>query len=130
MCLHSSTPGRIAFDKAAIMRRAYEIGRHALRLSRARRAPAAERNAMLSRFLSKAWAEAKAEVRDLARRAERNAADRLAPAERARENAALAATFGNDRTAIRWEIERENYRQHFNPARIDALRGALSSIGA
>lgn len=32
-------------------------------------------------------------------------------------------------TEIRFEIEREHYRQHFQPARIDALRGALASIG-
>lgn len=50
-------------------------------------------------------------------------------AQRARDAAALAAQFRNDAATIRFEIEREHYRQHFNGARIDALRGALASIG-
>lgn len=42
----------IAFNKGAIMRRAYEIGRFALHLGRARREPASEINRTLSRSLT------------------------------------------------------------------------------
>lgn len=130
MSLAHLTAGRIAFDKAVIMRRAYQIGRFALQLGRARREPAAEINRTLSRSLTKAWAEAKSEVYALRQRVAAEAETMVRLAERAREAAALAAQFRNDPEAIRFEIEREHYRQHFQPARIDALRGALASIGA
>jgi hypothetical protein len=133
--IHSQSPlaalvlGRVTFDKAAIMRRAYQEGRFALQLSRARREPASERNRMLSRFLTKAWAEAKAEARDIVRSIERQAETRAFLAERAKANAAIVAQHGGAE-GLRQAIEAEHYRQHFSGARIDTLRAALSSIGA
>lgn len=127
MSLVSNMNGRIAFDKAAIMRRAHHEGRFALAMCRT----VAERRQQLSLWLRKAWALAKSEARDLIRAAEIEAGYVWAAlAERAREAVALAASFGNDADTIRREIDREHYRQHFNPARIDALRGALATIGA
>lgn len=126
--LHSNAG--IAFNKSAIMRRAYQIGRFALQLGRARREPASEINRTLSRSLTKAWAEAKAEAYALRQRATIDADTKARVALMERDAAALAASFRNDPAAIRFEIERENYRQHFQPSRIDALRGALNSIGA
>jgi hypothetical protein len=135
--MHSNQPlslqtatGRIAFDLSAIMRRAHHEARFALQLSRARREAASERHAIMSRFLTKVWAMAKAEAFELRQQIADAAAVRVRLAARAAEAVSLAASFANDPDAIRWEIERENYRQHFNPARIDALRGALSTIGA
>lgn len=128
--LVSANGSRIAFDKAAIMRRAYQLGRFALQLCRARREPAAERNRMLSRFLTKAWAEAKAEARELARRIERDAETHAFLAERAKANAALAATFGNDRTAIETAIAGEHMRDRMNFAAVDRLHAALNHLGA
>ncbi|AMJ62456.1 hypothetical protein [Bosea sp. PAMC 26642] len=125
-----SNNGRIAFDFAAIMRRAHHEARFALQLSSARREPSSARHAIMSRFLKKAWAAAKAEAFYLRKAAEEEIAVRARLAARAAEAVSIAATFGNDPDAIRWEIERENYRQHFNPARADALRAALSSMGA
>lgn len=130
MPLVTSSTGRIAFDLSAIMCRAHHEARFALQLSRARREPASERHAIMSRFLTKVWAIAKAEAFELRRQAEQQASTRIYLAARAAEAVSLAASFANDPAAIRFEIERENYRQHFNPARIDALRGALSMIGA
>lgn len=121
---------RIAFNKAAIMRRAYEIGRFARQLGRARREPASEINRTLSQSLTKAWAEAKREAAMLIDAARREVEARAMLAQRAREAAALAAPFGNDPEAIHFEIEREHYRQHFQPARIDTMRGALATSGA
>lgn len=129
MPLATIAAGRIAFDKAAIMRRAYQIGRFALQLGRARREPVAEINRTLSRSLMKAWAEAKAEAFVLRQRAAVEVETRAHIARMEQDAAALAASFRNDRAAIRFEIEREHYRQHFQPARVDALRGALASIG-
>lgn len=130
MKLATLSNSRIAFDKAAIMRRAYEIGRFALQLGRARREPASEINRTLSQSLTKAWAEAKREAAMLVDAARREVDARAMLAQRAREAAALAAQFGNDPDAIRFEIEREHCRQHFQTARIDALRGALATLGA
>lgn len=129
MKLATLSNSRPVFNKGAIMRRAYEIGRFALQLGRARREPASEINRTLSQSLTKAWAEAKREAAMLSEAAIREVEARAALAQRAREAAALAAQFHNDPEAIRFEIEREHYRQHFQPARIDALRGALASIG-
>ena len=130
MPLATLSAGRIVFDKAAIMGRAYEIGRFVLQLARARREPAASINGTLSRSLTKAWAEAKDEAAMLMQAVRREIETRAFLTQRAREAATLAAQFRNDPEAIRFEIEREHYRQHFNGARIDALRGALASIGA
>lgn len=127
MSLASLVGGRATFDKSAIMRRAYEHGRFALQLSRARREPAAERNRMLSRFLTKAWVEAKGEAREITRNIERRAENRAFLAERAKASAAIVAQHGGAE-GLRQAIEAEHYRQHFNGARIETLRVALSSI--
>jgi hypothetical protein len=120
---------RVAYDKAAIMRRAYQHGRFALQLSRARREPASERNRMLSQFLKKAWSEAKAAARDIVRSVERQAEARAFLAERAKANAAIVAQHGGAE-GLRQAIESEHYRQHMNFAAVDRLQAALSSIGA
>lgn len=121
-----STTNRIAFNKAAVMAWAYREGRFAFRMCRNIR----ERRAQLSLWLRKAWAAAKREAMMLADAARREAETRAALAQRAREAVSLAAQFHNDPEAIRFEIEREHYRQHFNGASIDALRGALATLGA
>lgn len=125
MALASNSNGRIAFDKAAIMRRAHAEGRFALRMCRS----LTERRATFGRFLRKAWAAAKAEACTLRRHAEEAIAVRARLAARAAEAVALAASFGSA-AAIRQEIEAEHYRQHFNGARIETLRAALTTMGA
>lgn len=115
----------VAFDKAAIMRRAHSEGRFDLAMCRT----IAERRRSFSRWLTKAWAIAKREASDLRRHAEQAAASRRALAARAAEAVALAASFGSA-AAIRQEIEAEHYRQHYNGARIETLRGALATMGA
>lgn len=119
------TAGRIAFNKAAVMAWAYREGRFAFRMCR----NISERRVQLSNWLRKAWAAAKREAATLMDAARREVEARTYLAQRAQEAAALAARFGNDAATIRFEIEREHYRQHFYGARIDALRGALASIG-
>jgi hypothetical protein len=119
----------VAYDKAAIMRRAYQHGRFALQLSRARREPAAERFRIPSRALTKAWAEAKQEAVSLRRHAEQAEASRAALAERARESVALASHYGST-DAIREAIQSEHYRDRMNFAAVDRLEAALSHIGA
>lgn len=126
MPLATFTAGRIAFDKTAIMCWAYREGCFAFRMCR----NITERRAQLSNWLRKAWATAKREASMLMDAARREVEARAYLAQRAQEAAALAARFGKDAAAIRFEIEREHYRQHFNGTRIDALRGALASIGA
>lgn len=126
MPLATLTSDRIAFNKAAVMAWAYREGRFAFRMSR----NITERRQQLSNWLRKAWAAAKMEAAMLIDAARREVEARAHLAQRAREAVALAAQFGNDADALRFEIEREHYRQHFNGARIDALRGALASIGA
>lgn len=126
MPLATLATGRIAFNKAAIMAWAYREGRFAFRMCR----NITERRAQLSNWLRKAWAAAKAKAYELRRAEERAAAVAAFATQAEREAAAIAASFRNDPEEIRIEIEREHYRQHFNGARIDALRGALASIGA
>ena len=126
MHLVTLTAGRIAFNKAAIMAWAYREGRFAFRMCR----NISERRAQLSNWLRKAWAAAKREAAMLMDAARREIEARAYIAQRAQQAATIAARFGNDPTTIHFEIEREHYRQHFNGARIDALRGALASIGA
>lgn len=121
-----STANRIAFNKAAVMAWAYREGRFAFRMCR----NISERRAQLSLWLRKAWAAAKREAMMLVDAARREVETRAALAQRAREAVELAGQFRNDAEAIRFEIEREHYRQHFNGARIDALRGALATLGA
>lgn len=125
MSLATLFASRIAFDKAAIMAWAYREGRFAFRMYR----NISERRAQLSNWLRKAWAAAKMEAAMLTDAARREVEARAFLTQRAQEGAALAACFGNDAEAIRFEIKREHYRQHFNGARIDELRGALATIG-
>ena len=122
MPLATLSPGGIAFNKAW----AHREGSFAFRMCRT----LADWRQQLSLWLRKAWAAAKREAMMLADAARREIEARAYLAQRAREAATLAAQFRNDPEAIRFEIEREHYRQHFNGARIDALRGAFSSIGA
>lgn len=129
--MHSSLPlvrashHGVAYDKAAIMRRAYSEGRFAFRMCRT----LAARRLQLSHWLRKAWRAAKAEAAELGRRAERDAAVRRELSARAAAAVALAASYGTA-AAIRQEIEAENYRQHFNASRIADLRAALATMGA
>lgn len=126
MALALSTAGRITFDKAAIMRRAFQHARFALQLCRTQ----AARNEQRSRALRKAWAEAKREASVLIERADEEARTRAALAARAAEAVALAGTYGRDAYAIRQAIASEHYRERANFARIDQLTAALNQIGA
>jgi predicted amino acid dehydrogenase len=117
--------GCIAFDLAAIMRRAYSEGRFAFAVCRT----LAARRLQLSHWLRKAWQAAKAEAAELMRRVERDTAVRRDLAARAAASVALAASYGTA-AAIRQEIEAEHYRQHFNASRIADLRAALATMGA
>lgn len=123
MGLATLNAGRVAFNMAAIMRRAHAAGRFALAMCRT----VAARRQQLSHWLRKAWVAAKAEAADLLRRAERDAAVRRDLAARAAAAVALAASYGSAE-AIRREIEAENYRQHFNAARVADLRDALATL--
>ncbi|HEV2508651.1 hypothetical protein [Bosea sp. (in: a-proteobacteria)] len=116
----------IAFDKAAIMRRAFLHIRFALQLCRTD----AQRNDQRARGLRKAWAEAKREAYDLRQRAEQEARIRADLAGRAVESAKVAASYGNDAAAIRQAIASENYRDRVNFAAVDRLQAALNHIGA
>ncbi|HEV2554941.1 MAG TPA: hypothetical protein VGV17_14385 [Bosea sp. (in: a-proteobacteria)] len=114
---------QVGYDKAGIMRRAHAEGRFALAMCRT----LAARRQQLSHWLRKAWQAAKAAAADLVRRAERDAAVRRDLAARAAAAVALAASYGSAE-AIRQEIEAENYRQHFNVARVAELRAALATL--
>lgn len=120
---------RIAFDKAAIMRHAHEGARLALQLSRARHEPAATRRAIFARFLTKAWAAAKAEAATLLRQIEHAAAVRLMLAERARQSVALVASYGGAE-GVRQAIASEHMRDRMNFASVAKLEAAISSVGA
>lgn len=115
----------IAFNKAAVMAWAYREGRFAFHMCRT----LADRRQQLSLWMRKACAASKREAMMLTDAARREVEARAALAQRAREAVALAAQFRNDPEGIRFEIKREHYRQHFYGARIEALCGALSSIG-
>lgn len=112
------------------MRRAAYHAKFALGLVKARKEGSAARFAALSRALKKAWAEAKMEAAELARRAQLDIATRARLAEAARANAALAAEYGNSRPMILQAIESERMRDRMDFAAIDQLRAALTSIGA
>lgn len=124
--LATFTIGRIAFDKAAIMRRAFQHARFALMICHT----AAQRNEQRSRALRKAWAEAKSDAYTLRQRAEQEARTRADLAARAVESVKLAASFGNDTAAIRQAIASENYRDRVSFAAVDRLQAALNHIGA
>lgn len=126
MALASNTLRGITFDKAAIMRRAFQHARFALMICHT----AAHRNEQRSRALRKAWAEAKSEAYTLRQRAEQDARTRAALAARAVESAKLAAAFGNSAAGIRQAIASENYRDRVNFAAVDRLQAALTHIGA
>lgn len=126
MALALSTAGRITFDKAAIMRRAFHHARFALQLCRTAEA----RNEQRSRALRKAWAEAKREAAALIEQAAQEARTRAALAARAADAVALAGSYGRDAGAILQAIVSEQYRERLNFARIDRLTAALNQIGA
>lgn len=121
--------GRIAFNLSAIMRSAHYEARFALQLSRARRKPVATRRAIFARFLTKAWATAKAEVATLARQAEQAAAIKVMLAERARQSVALVASYGGAE-GVRQAIASEHMRDLLNFTAVAKLETALASIGA
>lgn len=124
MSLATLIADRTTFDKAAIMRRAYEHARFALQICRTPEA----RNQQRSRALRKAWAEAKREASALIERAVEEARTRAALAARAADAVALAASYGNA-AAIRQAIASEHYRERINFVRIDRLTAALNQIG-
>jgi hypothetical protein len=126
MLLATLASGRLAFDKAAIMRRAHQHARFALMICHT----PAQRNEQRSRALRKAWAEAKAEAYTLRQRVEQEARTRADLAARAVESAKVAAQFGNDTAALRQAIASENYRDRVNFAAVDRLHAALNQIGA
>lgn len=126
MSLALSTSGRVTFDKAAIMRRAFQHARFALMICHT----AAQRNEQRSRALRKAWAEAKSEGYTLRQRAEQEARTRAALAARAVESVKLAAAIGNSAAGIRQAIASENYRERVTFAAVDRLQAALNQIGA
>lgn len=130
MTLSIARNDRISFDKCAIMRRAAFHARFALELVKARKEGAAARFAALSRALRKAWAEAKMEAAELARRAQLDIATRSRLADAARANAALAAEYGNSRPLILQAIESERMRTRMDFAAVDRRRAALNTIGA
>lgn len=121
MLLTSQADGRNAFNMSAIMRRAFQLGRFALQLCRT----VAERNLQRSRWLKKAWAEAKSEAREFARKKVLDAEMRAALAASARDSAALAASLGNNPIAIRDALLRETTRDRMNFAAVARLEGAL-----
>lgn len=123
MSLAIASGNRITFDRAAIMRLAHAQGRFAFAMCRT----VAARRLQLSHWLRKVWLAAKAEAADLMRRAGRDAIVRRDLAARAAAAVSLAASYGTAE-AIRQEIEAENYRQHFNAARIADLRAALATL--
>lgn len=126
MPLTTRSAGRLTFDKAAIMRRAFQHARFALMICHT----AAQRNGQRSRALRKAWAEAKSEAYTLRQPAEQDARTRAALAARAAESAKVAAQFGNSAAAIRLAIASENYRDRVNFAAVDRLQAALNAIAA
>ena len=126
MSLANLIADSITFDKAAIMRRAFQHARFALMICHT----PAQRHGQRSRALRKAWVEAKSEAYTLRQRAEQEVRTRADLAARAAESAKLAASFGNDAAAIRQAIASENYRDRVNFAAIDRLQAALKTIGA
>lgn len=126
MPLVTLASGRVNFDKAAIMRRAFQHARFALMICHT----AAQRNEQRSRALRKAGAEAKSEAYTLRQRAEQEARTRAALSERAAESAKVAACFANNPAALRQAIASENYRDRVDFAAVDRLQAALNQISA
>ncbi|MGO4676254.1 hypothetical protein AB4Z40_25435 [Bosea sp. 2YAB26] len=124
MLLTTSADGCNAFNMSAIMRRAFQLGRFALQICRT----AADRNRQQSHWLRKAWAEAKSEAREFARNRDRDIEMRATLAASARDSAALAASFGNDPTAIRNALLHETMRDRMNFAAVARLEAALVAI--
>lgn len=122
----SPATSRATFDKAAIMRRAYQLGRFALAMCRT----PAERNEQRSRWLSRAWQEARDEAAALRSAAEYSASLKAGIEARAREAAAVAASYGNDAQAIRNAITSESMRDRMNFAAVARLETALASLNA
>lgn len=124
MCLITTADGRTIFYHSAIMRRAYELGRFALRLCR----DAQERNFQRSHWLKRAWAEARRERSELARRVAQDAERRAWLEHRARESAALIAAYGHNRSAIEGALLRESMRDRMDFARVAQLEAALAAL--
>lgn len=122
----TATGSRIAFDMAAIMRRAHQLGRFALAMCRT----AAERHAQLSIWLRRAWREAHDEARALRFAADYLAGRKASIEAAAREAAAIAASYGNDAETIRNAITSETMRDRMNFAAVDRLKSALASLTA
>lgn len=117
--------GRPAFDKGAIMRRAHEAGRFALAACRT----AAERRAQMSRWLRKAWQEAKAQAYRVEQDAKEALRIRAVAAVDAARSAALAASYGS-RAAVETALASEHMRDHADFRAIDRLSAALATFGA
>lgn len=122
----TATGDRIAFNKTNIMRRAYQLGRFALAMCRT----AAQRHEQLSKWLRRAWQEARDEARAIRLAAEYSASLKASIEARAREAAAVAASYGNDAETIRNALTSETMRDRMNFAAVDRLRGALASLPA
>jgi hypothetical protein len=122
--LLTAADGRTIFNMSAIMRRAFQLGRFALQLCRS----TLERNRQRSHWLKRAWAEAKREVAEFARRQAREAEVRIALAASARESAALAASLGNNPLAIQNALLRETMRDRMNFPAVARLEAALVAI--
>ncbi|SEG80361.1 hypothetical protein SAMN04488115_11638 [Bosea lathyri] len=122
--LLTAADGRTIFNMSAIMRRACQLGRFALQFCRS----TLERNRQRSLWLKRAWAEAKREAGEFARRQARDAEVRIALAASARESAALAASHGNNPLAIQNALLRETMRDRMNFAAVARLEAALVAI--
>ena len=124
MCLITTADGRTIFFHSAIMRRSYELGRFALRLCR----NVQERNRQRSHWLKRAWAEARSERSELARRVAQDAERRVWLEHRARETSALIAAYGHNRSAIEGALLRETMRDRMDFARVAQLEAALAAL--
>lgn len=130
--MHSDQPlatlaaGRVAFNLSAIMRRAHHEGRFARQMCRT----AAEGHASLSRWLKRAWLDAKREARDLLQAEERAVYARQVMAVANANSATLAARYGNSPDMIRSAIASEGMCDRMDFAAVARLETALSSLGA
>ncbi len=115
-----------AFDKSAIMRRAYDDGQFAFAYCRS----LADRRRQLSNWLRKAWLAARREAFDRARRIEREAYARQAETARAYHLSSVAARYDNDADALRGAISRETTRDIMDFDRVETLEAALTSLDA
>jgi len=124
MCLITTANGRTVFYHSAIMRRAHELGRFALQMCRT----AEEHSFKRSHWLKRAWTEARRERSELARRVAQDGERRAWLEHRARETAALIATYGHNRSAIEGALLRESMRDQMDFARVAQLEAALAAL--